>query len=55
MARYVYSIIDRPAWVVGDYLVEPAGHAPTPPVLRSTGQGCLAEEARQDDKVPLPF
>jgi conjugal transfer pilus assembly protein TraV len=23
MARYVYSIIDRPAWVVGDYLVEP--------------------------------
>ena len=52
MARYVYSIIDRPAWVVGDYLVEPAGHAPTPPVLRSTrDKDALPEEARQDDKV----
>lgn len=36
MARYVYSIIDRPAWVVGDYLVEPGGRTPAPPVLRTT-------------------
>ncbi|WP_171899162.1 TraV family lipoprotein [Sphingobium sp. RAC03] len=35
MARYVYSIIDRPAWVVGDYLVEPGGRTPAPPVLRT--------------------
>lgn len=52
MARYVYSIIDRPAWVVGDYLVEPAGHAPTPPVLRSTrDKDAMPAEAGQDDKV----
>ena len=35
MARYVYSIMDRPAWVVGDYLVEPGGQTPAPPVLRT--------------------
>jgi conjugal transfer pilus assembly protein TraV len=36
MARYIYSIIDKPAWVVGDYLVEPAGRKPASPVLRSS-------------------
>ena len=36
MARYIYSILDRPAWVVGDYLVEPGGRTPAPPVLRTT-------------------
>lgn len=35
MARYVYSILNRPAWVVGDYLVEPGGRSPSPPVLRT--------------------
>jgi conjugal transfer pilus assembly protein TraV len=35
MARYVYSILNRPAWVVGDYLVEPGGRSPAPPVLRT--------------------
>jgi len=35
MARYVYSILDRPAWVVGDYMVEPVGKPRTPPVLRT--------------------
>ncbi|MDR6709289.1 conjugal transfer pilus assembly protein TraV [Novosphingobium sp. 1748] len=52
MARYVYSIIDRPAWVVGDYLVEPAGHAPTPPVLRSTrDKDAVTTDAPQDDSL----
>lgn len=36
MPRYIYSIVDRPVWVVGDYLVEPGGRVPAPPVLRST-------------------
>ncbi|QSR19448.1 TraV family lipoprotein [Novosphingobium sp. KA1] len=36
MPRYIYSIVDRPAWVVGDYLVEPGGRVPAPPVLRTT-------------------
>lgn len=44
MARYVYSIIDRPAWVVGDYLVELAGRAPAPPVLRSTQEKDVAPD-----------
>ena len=35
MARYVYSILNGPAWVVGDYLVEPGGRSPAPPVLRT--------------------
>lgn len=33
MPRYVYSIIDRPVWVVGGYLVEPALSARAAPVL----------------------
>ncbi|WDF74238.1 TraV family lipoprotein [Novosphingobium sp. KACC 22771] len=52
MARYVYSIIDRPAWVVGDYLVEPAGHAPMPPVLRSTrDKDDIPADAPQDNSI----
>lgn len=35
MSRFVYSMLGQPAWVVGSYLVEPAGQAPSPPVLRS--------------------
>lgn len=35
MSRFVYSMLGQPAWVVGSYLVEPAGRAPAPPVLRS--------------------
>ncbi|BAK66658.1 putative exported protein [Sphingobium sp. SYK-6] len=51
MARYVYSILNRPAWVVGDYLVEPGGRSPAPPVLRTmrapepdTADGTTAED-----------
>lgn len=49
MARYVYSIIDRPAWVVGDYLVEPGGRTPAPPVLRT-----VREPAGASIDVPAP-
>jgi conjugal transfer pilus assembly protein TraV len=49
MARYVYSIIDRPAWVVGDYLVEPGGRTPAPPVLRT-----VREPAAGSVEVPTP-
>jgi len=35
MARYVYSILDRPAWVIGDYAVEPVGKPQAPSVLRT--------------------
>ena len=33
MPRYVYSILDKPQWVVGDYLVSPVNPAPRVPVL----------------------
>ena len=49
MARYVYSIIDRPAWVVGDYLVEPGGRTPAPPVLRT-----VREPSGGSVEVPAP-
>jgi conjugal transfer pilus assembly protein TraV len=49
MARYVYSILDRPAWVVGDYLVEPGGRTPAPPVL-----GTVREPAAGSVEVPAP-
>jgi conjugal transfer pilus assembly protein TraV len=49
MARYVYSIIDRPAWVDGDYLVEPGGRKPAPPVLRT-----VREPAAGSVEVPAP-
>jgi conjugal transfer pilus assembly protein TraV len=33
MPRYVYSVVDKPVWVVGDYLVEPVSPASQAPVL----------------------
>ena len=33
MPRFIYSILDVPAWVVGDYLVEPVSPAAKAPVL----------------------
>jgi conjugal transfer pilus assembly protein TraV len=58
MPRYIYSIVDRPAWVVGDYLVEPGGRVPAPPVLRTTrendpaGAAEPATGARRDALEP---
>lgn len=33
MPRYVFSVLDQPEWVVGDYLVEPASKADAAPIL----------------------
>lgn len=33
MPRYVYSIVDKPVWVVGGTLVSPPGRAPQAPIL----------------------
>lgn len=33
MPRYVFSLLDRPEWVVGDYLVEPVSAAEQAPIL----------------------
>lgn len=48
MPRYVYSILDRPSWVVGGYLVEPVSAASQLPVL-----GQLREKAA-DSIDPVP-
>ncbi|MGF7202232.1 conjugal transfer pilus assembly protein TraV [Sphingobium olei] len=36
MPRYVYSILDKPQWVVGDYLVTPAQSTERVPVLEQS-------------------
>jgi conjugal transfer pilus assembly protein TraV len=33
MPRYVFSLLDRPEWVVGDYLVEPVSPGEQAPIL----------------------
>ncbi|MFC6910139.1 hypothetical protein ACFQGS_14805 [Novosphingobium lubricantis] len=33
MQRYVFSILERPQWVVGDYLVTPQASSLTVPIL----------------------
>lgn len=43
MPRYVYSILERPSWVVGGYLVEPVSPASQLPVL-----GQLRENVRRN-------
>lgn len=48
MPRYVYSILERPAWVVGGYLVEPVSPVSQLPVL-----GQLREPA-SDGVDPAP-
>lgn len=48
MPRYVYSILERPSWVVGGYLVEPVSPASQLPVL-----GQLREKSG-DSIDPVP-
>ncbi|WP_454882987.1 TraV family lipoprotein [Sphingomonas oryzagri] len=47
MPRYVYSILERPEWVVGDYLVDPASQAAQAPVL-----GQVHEKPGDDTNIP---
>lgn len=48
MPRYVWSILERPEWVVGDYLVDPASLATRAPVL-----GQVHEKPGEED-IALP-
>lgn len=52
MPRYVYSILERPSWVVGGYLVEPLSPAAQMPVL-----GQLRERGADaaDPLAPAPL
>jgi conjugal transfer pilus assembly protein TraV len=48
MPRYVWSILERPQWVVGDYLVDPASQAARAPVLHQV------HEKPDDEDLALP-
>ncbi|WP_447725625.1 TraV family lipoprotein [Sphingomonas koreensis] len=49
MPRYVYSIVDKPVWVVGGTLVMPPSRAASAPVL---GQVREATDAQSDAAAP---
>ncbi len=49
MPRYVYSILDKPVWVVGGYLVEPASPATQVPVLGQVSDRPADIDAPQDN------
>lgn len=50
MPRYVYSILDRPQWVVGDYLVNPVSSAARAPVLEQVRE----RQSADDDAADVP-
>ena len=45
MQRYVFSILERPQWVVGDYLVAPQSSSSRIPILEQ-----VRENAAQEDR-----
>ena len=45
MPRYVYSVLDAPSWVVGDYLVDPVSQGSTKPVLEQVRETSGDEDA----------
>lgn len=51
MPRYVYSILDKPQWVVGDYLVGPVDPAARVPVLE---QVKARPASGEDSSIPAP-
>lgn len=58
MPRFVYSIVDRPQWVVGDYLVNPLAPTMRAPVLQQTheknaGEGTQVGDAAAPTALPL--
>lgn len=52
MPRFVYSILERPQWVVGDYLVNPPASAPRIPVLQQA-QERADDAAEPGDPAPV--
>lgn len=54
MPRYVYSILERPQWVVGDYLVNPAEPAARVPVLTQVKDKAHADPAVDGEPAPVP-
>lgn len=51
MPRYIYSLLDKPRWVIGEYLVDPVSSAAKAPILgqvreRSSGERDAPESGR---------
>lgn len=54
MPRYVYSILERPQWVVGDYLVNPVSPAARVPVLEQIQDRGIVDRAGNGDAADVP-
>ncbi|MDE1917876.1 MAG: TraV family lipoprotein [Sphingomonadales bacterium] len=54
MPRYVYSILERPQWVVGDYLVNAAEPAARVPVLTQVRDKTHSDPAVDGEPAPAP-
>lgn len=52
MPRFVYSILERPQWVVGDYLVNPPTPSLRVPILQQARGATTDEDAEASDAVP---
>ena len=51
MPRYVYSVLDSPIWVVGDYLVNPVSPASHAPILEQVREKPLDQTLPSDQPV----
>ncbi len=54
MPRYVYSILERPQWVVGDYLVNPVQPAARSSVLEQVKDSPPTDRAGDGDPANVP-
>ena len=54
MPRYVYAIIERPQWVVGDYLVNPVQPAARVPILEQIRDRPSGDRASQGEPAAVP-
>lgn len=54
MPRYVYSILERPQWVVGDYLVNPVERAARIPVLEQVKEQGSVDRAVEGEPADVP-
>jgi conjugal transfer pilus assembly protein TraV len=54
MPRYVYSVLERPQWVVGDYLVNPVAPAARVPVLEQVREKAGADRAINGEPADVP-
>ena len=54
MPRYVYAILERPQWVVGDYLVNPVQPAARVPILEQIRERPSGDRASQGEAADVP-